>query len=453
MKKTTASPPSNLASLRAFFPARPREFFSRLIPVSRERWRLREISTSLLASAWPTRLSERRHSSRQNSGWTGQDQHPRRLRHVLHGDRGADGRNSGRRTLPLEVTYSSPAPPLFATPFITASTGQIQAQPFPVALVTQKASSSNPNPNVNWSQYEPISGIPGYSATNRIPYVEQYMLSIQRQLGANTVFSASYVGTQAHRLLVMVEANPGDPALCLSLSQPSARRARLRHLRPFRREQRIHDRVGPGDQRNPRPAGSELRQRHQSVDDRQIELQRSRTQPAPHQRTPRIVRRIHLQQVDGRIFKSWRRSQSDQSRPQLRAVVFRHHRTTSLSATTTKFHSKALFHASNRWTEGWELSGITHFSSGLPVTLINYGDNSLLGAEPNGINNYGVDEPDYSGGPLDLNHNPRNGRPYFNPSQFSQNALGTPGTAKRRFFYGPGMNNYDMALAQECASD
>jgi hypothetical protein len=28
----------------------------------------------------------------------------------------------------------------------------------------------------------------------------------------------------------------------------------------------------------------------------------------------------------------------------------------------------------------------------------------LLGAESNGINNYGVDEPDYNGGPLDLNH-------------------------------------------------
>ena len=62
-----------------------------------------------------------------------------------------------------------------------------------------------------------------------------------------------------------------------------------------------------------------------------------------------------------------------------------------------------LFRASNRWTQGWELSGITHFSSGLPVTLINYGDNSLLGSEPNGINNFGVDEPDYTGGPLDLN--------------------------------------------------
>jgi hypothetical protein len=105
-----------------------------------------------------------------------------------------------------------------------------------------------------------------------------------------------------------------------------------------------------------------------------------------------------------------------------------------------------LFHASNRWTAGWEISGITRFSTGLPVTLVNYGDNSLLGAEPNGINNYGVDEPNYSGGSLNLNPDPRNGRSYFDTAQFGENALGTPGTAKRRFFSGPGLNNYDLAL-------
>jgi hypothetical protein len=105
-----------------------------------------------------------------------------------------------------------------------------------------------------------------------------------------------------------------------------------------------------------------------------------------------------------------------------------------------------LMHATNRLTEGWEFSGITHFSSGFPVTLINYGDNSLLGAEPNGINNFGVDEPDVSPGSLNLNANPRNGQPYFNAALFSQNALGTPGDASRRYFHGPGMQNFDMAI-------
>jgi len=31
------------------------------------------------------------------------------------------------------------------------------------------------------------------------------------------------------------------------------------------------------------------------------------------------------------------------------------------------------------------------------------------------------------------------------------NALGTPGTAKRRFFYGPGEDNFDMAVAKKLA--
>jgi hypothetical protein len=105
-----------------------------------------------------------------------------------------------------------------------------------------------------------------------------------------------------------------------------------------------------------------------------------------------------------------------------------------------------LFHSSNPWTQGWEFSGIIHVSTGLPVTLVNYGDNSLLGSEPNGVNNFGVDEPDFTGAPLHLNSNPRNGQPYFNTGAFPENALGTPGTAKRRFFHGPGMDNYDLAL-------
>ena len=50
--------------------------------------------------------------------------------------------------------------------------------------------------------------------------------------------------------------------------------------------------------------------------------------------------------------------------------------------------------------------------------------------------------------PLDLNHNPRNGQPYFNTAPFSENALGTPGTAPRRFFSGPGMDNFDMTLSK-----
>src|SRR5262249_57293986 len=47
---------------------------------------------------------------------------------------------------------------------------------------------------------------------------------------------------------------------------------------------------------------------------------------------------------------------------------------------------------------------------------------------------------------LRTNTNPRNGQPAFNTGLFNLPEIGTLGTAARRFFYGPGMANFDMAL-------
>src|SRR5205085_2573428 len=41
---------------------------------------------------------------------------------------------------------------------------------------------------------------------------------------------------------------------------------------------------------------------------------------------------------------------------------------------------------------------------------------------------------------------PRHGNPYFNTSLFSNESLGQFGNSRRRFFHGPGLNNFDMAL-------
>ena len=58
----------------------------------------------------------------------------------------------------------------------------------------------------------------------------------------------------------------------------------------------------------------------------------------------------------------------------------------------------------------------------------------------------GSTSPTTPAAPLNLNHNPRNQQPYFNIAEFSENALGTPGNVPRRFFSGPGLENFDMAL-------
>ena len=108
-----------------------------------------------------------------------------------------------------------------------------------------------------------------------------------------------------------------------------------------------------------------------------------------------------------------------------------------------------LFPSHQRLTQGWIISGITRFSTGFPVPLFNHKDTSLLGTIPNGINNNGVDTPDYASGPHEVNTNPRNGRPAFNTALFSLPQLGQIGSARRRFFYGSGIDNFDMALEKK----
>ena len=74
-------------------------------------------------------------------------------------------------------------------------------------------------------------------------------------------------------------------------------------------------------------------------------------------------------------------------------------------------------------------------------------DNSLLGTNGSGLGGE-VDVPNHTLGSLNF-MNPRKGLPYFNTSLFSPEALGQFGDANRRFFHGPGLNNFDMALVKD----
>jgi hypothetical protein len=345
---------------------------------------------------------------------------------------------------PYGTTYTSPTPPLFATPFASASTGK-GSQYFPVQLAPLDSSASHPDPNVDWSRYEPISGLPAYPVTNRIPYTEEFMFSLERQLTSNTVLSTSYVGTQGHRLLALVEANPGDPALCLQLMNPANRASGQTPCGPFLEDdtyvttsgQTIHGTRGPlgahfGSVTNQATVGNsnynalEVSLRHNSG---HLEILGAYTYGKSLDQASNLGEEINP--LNPALSKA------------LSAFDVKQNFVLSYNYQLPLAH---LFGVSNRWIQGWAISGITRFSTGFPVTLYNYGDNSLLGTEPNGVNNNGVDEPDYTPGALGLNRNPRRGGPYFNTSLFSLQALGQPGSAKRRFFHGPGIDNYDIAL-------
>jgi hypothetical protein len=328
---------------------------------------------------------------------------------------------------PYGYTYTSAAPPLFASPFTVAPTGADAGQRFPLQKVAYGASVANPNATVEWSHFEPLVGIPAVDPRDVTPYAQQWMASVERQLGTGALLSLSYVGTSSHHLLVLEEANPADPALCLSLGAALCG--------PFN-EQAARTQFGPA-------FGS-------------VELQRTIANANYNALEASIKTSTH--RLD--LLAGYTYSKSiDQStglpepvnpvNPSLsRALSSFDLRQNLVASFHYRLHepkSTGLVHAI---ASGWAVAGIARFTTGLPVTLLNNNDTSLLGTIPNGINNNGVDTPEWSGQSLSIHTNPRGGAAVFDASQLTLPALGTMGNARRRFFSGPGLENLDTTLSK-----
>ena len=349
---------------------------------------------------------------------------------------------------PFGSTYTSPGPPLVTNPFVTAPSGQNYGQPFPLPFVPFGASAQHPDSNIDWSRYEPLNGIPAFAPDNSVPYSENYMLSIERKIGGATVLSASYAGSQAHHLLALVEANPGNPALCLALSQPANLAPGTAPCGPFGESSVYTTASGQVIQGTRGPFPSEF-----------ASVGYQKTMANSNYNALEVSLRHSSGPFELMLSYTYSKSidQSSSLSEELNPLNYALTRAPSAFDMTHNFVASFQYalpfgralHLRNRWTEGWSLSAVARFSSGLPVTLYNNNDSSLLGTIPNAINNNGVDTPNYTPGNLDLHLNPRSGDPAFNTSLFSLPSPGEVGTADRRFFYGPGMENIDMALLKD----
>jgi len=349
---------------------------------------------------------------------------------------------------PYGITYNSPEPPLFENPLIGAETGTRYPQEFPVNVPPYNVSPKNPDTNVNWSAYSPINGIDAYFPRNQNPYSENYFISFERQFGRSTVFDASYIGSQGHRLLVLLAANPGNPASCLSLSQPSDVMPATPTCGPFG-ENLVYTRSNGQVVNGTRaPFGNNFgtdvyfdAMGNSAYNSLQVSLRHSGgglTILGSYTYGKSLDQSSNLgEQVDPYDYRLTRAPSS---------FDIRHNFVTSYRY---DMPFDRLFRHANRATTGWAVSGITRFSTGLPVTLINPNDTALIGSYNNGVNGVGFGGLEVAPGSLQLNGNPRNGQPYFNPANFSLPALGLPGTASRRLFYGPGMGNWDIALLKD----
>lgn len=339
--------------------------------------------------------------------------------------------------------------PLFNEPFISASTGANNGQPFPSPIPPFGASASHPNTTVDWSKYMPITSDPAFYYQNTSPYTENYTLTIERELHEGTMLEIGYVGAQAHHLLVLTPANPGNAAKCLSVSEPSEVMPGTNTCGPFSEgglftkadgtQIKVRGPFGPNFdgityQKTIGASGYNALELTLKYRSRYAQL---------------LAAYTYSKSIDNSSSLS---EEVNPFNPALsRAISAFDVRQNFVISYNAALPFGQLTHWKNGWIKGWQLSGITRFSTGMPVTLYNNDDTSLIGSMPNGINNNGVDTPNYTPGNLELNHNPRNGHAALNTALITIPAVGEMGTARRRFFYGPGMENYDASLEKKIA--
>jgi hypothetical protein len=342
--------------------------------------------------------------------------------------------------------------PFFNEPFVSANGPG--TQPFPSPIPVFGASATHPNNSVNWSNYAPITGDPAFYYRNTSPYTESYNLSFEREMARSTFLKLSYVGSQAHHLLVLTSADPGNAALCLSVSQQSEVAPNSATCGPFAEGGTFTRANGSTVQvRGPFSAAFDG-------------ITYQKTIGFSNYNSFEATLRHNTKTLEVMAAYTYGKSLDDSS--SLAEPVYP--MGAALSKAVSAFDLRhnfvasyryalpfaSLAHAQNRWTTGWSVSGITRFSTGLPVTLYNNTDSSLLGSMPNGINNNGVDTPIMLQGNLHVNTNPRATRDAFNTALFptdltSPQYLGQLGNVPRRFFYGPGLENFDMSLQKELA--
>jgi Carboxypeptidase regulatory-like domain/TonB-dependent Receptor Plug Domain len=351
---------------------------------------------------------------------------------------------------PYGFNYLSPAPPLIATPFITAASGVNNGQRFPFPFPPHNVSASNPDTSVNWTNFVPLSADPFFNHNDKVPYIENYMFSIQRQLSAYSLLTVSYVGNQGHRILAVLPVNLGNPALCQSLSgcgpfgednnYTSASGGTIYGTRNLPGDQNLYGApITSSENYGENSSQSTIANSNYNALESTLRYQ--------HNGSQFLLSYTYAKSIDqgsnlGEQLNPFNPRQS-------RTISAWDQKHTFVASYTLAPPIARMPHRSSQLTNGWSLSGTTRFATGFPVTLTDNSDNSLLGSLGNGINNYLLDTPQQLPGPLQINTNGRNGKAAFNTALFPIENYGTLGNARRRVFYGPGIENFDLSIQKD----
>jgi len=291
----------------------------------------------------------------------------------------------------------------------------------------------------NWSIFQPVQSVPGFVIDNKLPYAGHFNFTIQRDVEHVAIFTIGYVGTIGRHLLSQVEADPGNPQLCLQTPGCG----------PFG-ENTIYHLANGQTVYGTRPYGvTSGRYLNQGILDF-AEVQWMQTWANSNYNSLQISANRTIGALHLLAAYTWSKSIDNSSGfGDVDINPYNHALGRSLSAFDIPQNFVVSYSydlpfskwiGKHRLTDGWQFSGITRFASGLPILLGDSADPSLCGCS-------GADFPNFNGQPIHF-YDPRasSNHLYFSTSNFSAPQLGILGTANRRFFVGPGLNNTDLAL-------
>jgi len=380
---------------------------------------------------------------------------------------------------PFGLYWTSPGSVDFAEPFRNRLDGGTdgEGQRFPFTVPTP---GSPANKTLDFSVYEPMSYFPGYNIHNKLPYAEHFNFSIQRQLDKATVMTLSYVGTEGHRLISQVDVNPGNASFCEQLTAQG-----------YADSSSGSTGCGPNTEQDTFTLGANTVHgtRNTFLNPNYCPGAQSLCFGFSNTLTSLVANSsYHSGQVtlerragDVTFLAAYTLAKSLDNSSGFNDLINFENAKLSRGLSSSDVHQNfvisyiweipfnRLFHDLPRLTKGWQLQGITRFSSGFPIQMgqgnpvsqgplcpsgLCAGDASLVGSPS-------TDMPNVVG-PVHI-QNPR-ATPgtwtYFDQSAFTATACdlvsgvltgpdcGSFGTANRRFFHGPGFNNTDFGITK-----
>ncbi|HKW62462.1 MAG TPA: carboxypeptidase regulatory-like domain-containing protein [Candidatus Acidoferrum sp.] len=306
-----------------------------------------------------------------------------------------------------------------------------------------------PGAPFDFTKVEPLS-VNTLDAGATLPYAMNYNLTIEREFSGQTILRVGYVGAKAYNLITAYDRNPVTPAgVAACLTDPACFNDPGDQDVNFPNHQQFPGNIFGG-------IGWERNQGWSNYNALQLTVDKHLSHGLQMLGTYTWSHALDVGSsyedtafVGAGSFDPYGRLQRDYGNS---AYDARHRFTVSFTYELPNLNKLSAFSKMpSRVFGGWRLSGINILQSGQPIILVDQNQLSLTCV--NHVYYSCPDRPDLVKMPVALN--PRTAsfgglkNYFFDPSSFTDNALGTLGNTTRNFFHGPGFWNTDFSVQKD----